>query len=158
MEKKLTPPADDLSVRILIVDDHPNTAELLARAISRLNGEWDVVSATSGNEALKLDDEKPADVVITDVMMSEMSGLELTEVIRSRHEDHAAVIFLMSAYSTPELMESAEYLQVKQVIRKPINPEWVCEVVLKTMKEMKQAAQPVSVSKTQDVSGMVQEA
>ena len=40
-------------IRILIVDDHPNTATTLARAVSQLGSKVEVISATSGREALE---------------------------------------------------------------------------------------------------------
>jgi len=127
----------DLPKRVLIVDDHPNTAEMLARTLTRyLNFELDVVFANSAEEALNLDKEKPADIVITDVMMPKVSGLELTEKIRARHTEHDTIFLLMSAYNTPELHETAKAMNVRKVLVKPIPPDAICDIMEKLIGEM----------------------
>ncbi|HXF85778.1 MAG TPA: response regulator, partial [Anaerolineales bacterium] len=68
---------DPPPIRILIVDDHPTTAKTLARAVSRLNKKVEVLSATSGHEALKCVEDRAVDILITDMIMPDMNGLEL---------------------------------------------------------------------------------
>jgi len=67
------------SAKILVVDDHPNTANMLARGISQLGPRVEVVSATSGPEALEKVAGGAVDVLITDMIMPGMTGLELIE-------------------------------------------------------------------------------
>ena len=64
-------------VRILVVDDHPNTATTLARALAQLGPTIDVVSAVSGTDALEKVKDKGVDILFTDMIMPEMTGLEL---------------------------------------------------------------------------------
>jgi len=123
--------------KVLIVDDHPNTAHMLARAISRLGPNVDAVAATSGDEAIKHAEERTADILITDMMMPEMTGLKLIETLGEKSLSPAAS-FLLTAYDSTELRESAQSANVKQVIAKPVPPEKVCQLVLQTMDELKQ--------------------
>ena len=66
-------------VRILVVDDHPNTAATLARALSQLGAGVNVISASSGNDALEKVKTIGVDILFTDMIMPEMTGLELIE-------------------------------------------------------------------------------
>src|SRR6202142_1615617 len=106
-------------VRVLVVDDHPGTATTLARAISQLGPEIDVVSATSGKMALEQVREIAVDLVITDMMMPDMNGLELIEKLQSHPGGRPAYSILITAYDVPGLKESARRLKVHQTIIKP---------------------------------------
>ena len=70
------------SARILVVDDHPNTATTLARAISQLGSHVEVITATSGREALEKVADGAVDILITDMIMPEMNGRALAQLIR----------------------------------------------------------------------------
>ncbi|MCU0581912.1 MAG: response regulator, partial [Syntrophales bacterium] len=56
-------------VRILVVDDHPNTAATLARALTQLGPIVDVISATSGHDALEKVKTIGVDILFTDMIM-----------------------------------------------------------------------------------------
>ena len=128
----------DSHFKVLIVDDHPNTAHMLARAISRLGSNVDAVAATSGDEAIKHAEEKIADILITDQMMPEMTGLNLIEILSERSL-LPAVSFLLTAHDSEELREIALQTNVKRVISKPASPELVCEIVQQAMDELEQS-------------------
>jgi two-component system phosphate regulon sensor histidine kinase PhoR len=125
-------------IKILIVDDHPNTANMLARAISQLDPRMNVVSVTSGREALKSVDDGAADILITDMVMPEMTGLELIEKLQHHPAGRPAYSFLITAYDVPGLNVTARRLKVKDIIVKPVRPERVCQIVTKAMEEMGQ--------------------
>jgi len=127
----------DSRFKILVVDDHPNTAHMLARALSRLGPHVEVASATSGLEALQRVEEEPVDILITDLMMPEMNGVELIETLNNQPSLSPAAIFLLTAYDSAVVRISAETLHVKEVIAKPVHPEWICEVVTRAMDELK---------------------
>jgi len=128
----------DSQVKILVVDDHPNTADMLARAITRLGPHVEVVSATSGLEALQIIENSAADILITDLMMPEMTGLELIERLNNEPARRPAFSFLITAHDMVKLIETAQRLQVKEIISKPVHPEWICEIVSQAIHEMKQ--------------------
>lgn len=112
---------------------------MLARSISRLGPHVEVVSATSGLEALHIQKEAPADILITDLMMPEMNGMDLIEALNDQPSLTPAVTFLLTAYDSAVVRVSAERLHVKEVITKPVHPEWICEVVTQAMDELKGA-------------------
>ena len=72
-------------LRIFVVDDHPIMADVLAELLNR-SGEFVVVgSATNGTTALKQLESLEADIVILDVVLPGMGGLEVADWLRVRH-------------------------------------------------------------------------
>ena len=135
----LKPLADKPRVKIVVVDDHPNTATTLARAISRISPSVEVYSATSGSEALELVKDGAADILITDMIMPEMTGLELIEQLRNHPAGRPAFCFVMTAYDVPGLQVTARRLKVKEVIVKPVSPERICMIIAQAIEELNQA-------------------
>ena len=142
MEKGTNSPTADSRVRILVVDDHPNTANMLARAIARMGSNVEVFSATSGSEALKHVQNEAADILITDMIMPEMTGLELIEKLQSNPAGRPSYLYLMTAYDVPGLKVTARRLKVKEVIAKPVHPSRVCQLISDAMDEMQQTKPP----------------
>jgi signal transduction histidine kinase/DNA-binding response OmpR family regulator len=132
-----TQPSTNTSpVRVLVVDDHPSTATTLARAISQLGPGVDVLSAESGEKALELVRNKTVDLLITDMVMPGMNGLELIEVMQSHPGGKPAYAALITAYDVPGLKETARRLKVNDVIMKPVRPERICQLVSKTIETL----------------------
>ncbi len=134
MEKSTSP--NTSPVRVLVVDDHPSTATTLARAISQLGPGVDVLSAESGEKALELVKNKTVDLLITDMVMPGMNGLELIEVMQSHPGGRPAYAALITAYDVPGLKETARRLKVNDVIMKPVRPERICQIVSKTIENL----------------------
>ena len=124
-------------VRVLIVDDHPNMAMTLARAITQSAPGIEVISATSGEMALERLRDAAVDLVITDMMMPNMNGLELIERLQSHPGGRPAYTILMTAYDVPGLKETARRLKVNETILKPFRPERICQIVGKLVDDMR---------------------
>jgi CheY-like chemotaxis protein/anti-sigma regulatory factor (Ser/Thr protein kinase) len=77
---------------LLIVDDSPVDRMLAGRILER-NSEWTVAYAASGKEAVARLESQPPDLIITDLQMPEMGGLELVETVRDRYP-HIPVILI----------------------------------------------------------------
>lgn len=126
-------------VRILVVDDHLGTATTLARAISQLGPGVDVIPATSGQEALERVKHDAADILITDMIMPEMTGLQLLERLQNHPAGRPTFSFLITAYDVPGLKLAAHRLHVTEVFTKPVNPERICQVVVQTVEKITDA-------------------
>jgi signal transduction histidine kinase/DNA-binding response OmpR family regulator len=124
-----THPSGDFPICILIVDDHPTTATTLARAVAQLGPKVEVVSATSGREALERVQGRAVDILITDMIMPEMNGLELVENLHNHPGGKPAHIILITAYDVPGLKESSRRMKVDEIIVKPVRPERICQIV-----------------------------
>jgi DNA-binding response OmpR family regulator len=84
----------DRSTRILLVDDEQSIQTLLSYPLRR-DG-YEVVQATDGREALERFDERPFDLVVLDVMLPQLDGLEVCRRLRSRS---AVPIIMLTAKS-----------------------------------------------------------
>ncbi|MBC7879070.1 MAG: response regulator [Anaerolineales bacterium] len=130
-------------VRILVVDDHPNTANTLARALAQLGPTVDVMSAVSGREALEKVQSKGVDILFTDMIMPEMTGLELIEKMQHNPGGRPSFTYLVTAYDVPGLKVTAQRLKVNEVIVKPVRPERICLIATRAMEEMNHITRPV---------------
>ncbi len=134
--EKTTPVTKKPLARILIVDDHPNTALTLARAISQLGQGIEIVTANSGELALELVRDRTVDLLITDMVMNGMSGMELIEKMQSHPGGRPSFTALITAYDVPGLKMSAQRLHVNEVLIKPIRPERICQIVSKAVEDL----------------------
>jgi CheY-like chemotaxis protein len=124
------------TVKILVVDDYPNTASLLARSLSRLDARVAVISATSAHQALECAQNSAVHIVITDMDMPEMTGLELIERLQECSEGTPIVSFLFTASHTQELKIKARELNVREVFHKPVHPQRICQVISRVLEEI----------------------
>lgn len=136
-----SPHSDVIAARVLVVDDNPGTAETLARAVARISPNIQVISADNAKTALKRLDGETVDLVITDMMMPDMNGLELIERLRKQSPNTQLYSILITAYEVPGLRESARRMRVNDVLIKPFPPEKICEIVRRALER----TQPVAV-------------
>ncbi len=112
MEKKL------MAHSILIVDDDTAIMEAVEEYLNILK--YDVKSASNADEALKILDSFKADIVLTDIMMQGMDGLELTRRIK---ESFKADVMVMTGYSAAYSYEEAIQAGADDFIFKPFRFE-----------------------------------
>ncbi|MFD6357470.1 response regulator transcription factor [Nocardia tengchongensis] len=98
IERAIMRRADGSAISVLVVDDEPALAELMSMAL-RLEG-WEVATAGSGGTAVTVAREVRPDVVVLDVMLPDMSGLEVLGRLR-RHIPELPVL-LLTAKDTVE--------------------------------------------------------
>jgi two-component system cell cycle response regulator len=88
-----------MSARVLVVDDVPANAKLLE---ARLTAEYfDVVTATSGAEALAICERAQCDIVLLDVMMPEMDGFEVCRRLKAGPKTHHIPVVMVTALDQP---------------------------------------------------------
>jgi CheY-like chemotaxis protein len=125
------------TIRILIVDDHPSTAETLGRALSTLGPSIEIISATNGVEALEKVKTKAVDILITDMIMPEMTGIELIERLKNHPGGTPARIYIVTAYDVPGLKITAQRLKVNEIMLKPVRPERLYRLIDTAIYELK---------------------
>ncbi len=101
---------------LLIVDDEPKIRAMLADCLGQEGLSID--TAGSGEEALAKIAQAPPDVVILDVKMKGMSGLDVLKQVRTSQPRLAALI--ITGFDDERLEEEASRLGVLGVIRKPL--------------------------------------
>jgi len=85
---------------VLVVDDSPMDRLLTSTLLQNLGG-WNVQTANNGVEALNLVAQSPPDLVLTDLLMPEMDGLELVEALRSNHP--LVPVILMTGHGSEDI-------------------------------------------------------
>jgi CheY-like chemotaxis protein len=85
---------------ILIVDDSAMERHLAGAIVQKIEG-WQTLFASDGKEALEILQRRAPDVVLTDMLMPEMDGLELVRAIRARHP--LVPVILMTAHGSEDL-------------------------------------------------------
>lgn len=121
-------------VRLLIVDDELKTREGIHRLFHWPDlGIDEVKTSRNGSEALDIIKDYPPDIVLTDVKMPKMNGIELAEKIRCMMPE--CMIIFLSAYSDKEYLKSAIHLNAIDYIEKPIDPEEVRSALLNAVNQ-----------------------
>ncbi len=113
--------------RILVVDDEENI-RLVLRTLLRRNG-YEVETAESGENALELLEKFGPDVILTDVRMPKMGGLDLLATLRAKQ--HPATVIVMSAYGNVELALEAMKAGAYDYLEKPFKNEEVILILKK---------------------------
>ncbi|HET7541652.1 MAG TPA: sigma-54 dependent transcriptional regulator [Polyangiaceae bacterium] len=109
--------------RVLVVDDEENL-RLVLRTLLRRHG-YEVETAESGEDALTLVDSFGPDVVLTDVRMPKMGGLDLLTTLKAKGNE--ATVIVMSAYGNMDQALEAMKAGAYDYVQKPFKPD---EVVL----------------------------
>ena len=114
-----TPTDSMIPARVLFVDDLPELRRATCRVL-RTFGHV-VVEAEGGRMALDATETQPFDVVLSDVMMPDVNGLQLLRSLRERHPTLPVV--LMSAIPTEDVARHALSLGAFAYLAKPVAPE-----------------------------------
>lgn len=93
------------TIRMLIVDDHPLVREGLAARLSSVPGIEVAGDAGSAKQALELLPRLQPDLLLTDIGMKEMNGIELTRAVVQQHPKVAVLI--LSMYDNPEYVQQS---------------------------------------------------
>jgi len=96
-----------MAVRILLVDDHPIVRQGLRTLLEGRSG-WEVVGeASDGLEALDKIDSLQPDVVVLDVTMPRMNGLEACRLIQQRTKTSGLEVLFVTQHDSPQMMRGA---------------------------------------------------
>ena len=102
---------------ILVVDDHPSMTQTLTDILS-VKG-FEVHAAYSGAEALEILQEHPVHILLTDVRMPDMNGVELCRAARKTQPN--LIVMLMTAYAADDIIEKGFSEGIKTVLTKPLD-------------------------------------
>ena len=105
------------SLNVLVVDDNPSMASSLAD-ILEIKG-FEVHAAYSGAEAMEILRDHSVDILLTDVRMPDMNGVELYRATRQTHPHLITV--LMTAYAADDIIQQGITERIQIVFSKPVN-------------------------------------
>jgi two-component system response regulator (stage 0 sporulation protein F) len=108
---------DPMKGHILIVDDQKGVRRLLEELFKKEG--WQVYMASDGKEAIDQVDLLIPDIILMDMKMPNMNGLEASQKILEKHAD--INIIMMTAYGEMEIVKKALDAGVKKCITKPFD-------------------------------------
>ena len=127
---------------LLCVDDEPIIRELCINVLD----DYHVLVAKDGLEAIKVLETVEIDLVLSDVMMPSLDGLELLQKVKEEHPDLAVI--LMTGYSDKELILQALKAGADDFINKPINILQLSTTVAKVIEKQKIRQELTDLKKT----------
>jgi len=104
--------------KILIVDDEPINVELLEGYLSKDN---DILKAFNGYEALKIVGTTPPDLILLDIMMPGINGLDVCKIIKNDEKTMSIPIVIVTALNEGEVRIKALEAGADEFLNKPID-------------------------------------
>jgi CheY-like chemotaxis protein len=127
---------DEKRKRVLVVDDEETLTWSMTKMLTRDRDSYDLAIANLGTDALHVLERDHVDVVVTDIKMPDINGLDLLSMIRDKWPWIKVII--MTAYGSPEVQREASKRGSFQYIEKPFELEDVRTLILKALEEEEQ--------------------
>ncbi len=114
-------PSSNRTANVLLVEDSPVNQIVLRDMLEQLGHK--VTLASDGKQAVELCNERPFDLVLMDVQMPELDGLQATKLIRQSHVGKQQLIFALTAHASSEDRQLCEAAGMNGFLVKPITME-----------------------------------
>lgn len=126
-----------MAYNVLVVDDSQTDRNAVSKAI-RLSGVevQEIFEAEDGHLALDCLKKNEIDIMLTDLDMPEMSGLELVRRMADEASLKDIPVIVISSEGCPSIIEALKAGGVKNYIRKPFTPEVVAEAITKAVENL----------------------
>jgi len=111
---------------ILIIDDEESIRALLRTTLEAAG--YEVTEATNGREGLELYRHRPTDLIITDIAMPELNGLDMILEL-TRQFLHVKVIAISGMGGEANVLDVAKLLGARQTFQKPFSMPWLLDAV-----------------------------
>jgi two-component system chemotaxis response regulator CheY len=120
-----------MAFNILVVDDSETMRVVIKRTLAMTGIEiGELLEAGNGNEALKVLREDWIDIVLSDINMPEMGGIELLKAMNADDVLKEIPVIFISTESSHTRMDEAKELGVAGYVKKPFKPETIHEIML----------------------------
>lgn len=116
--------------KILIAEDSPTMRSLIVSTIAAM-GEFETVEAANGFEALRILPREKVDLIITDINMPDINGLELVSFIRNNENYRTTPLLIISTEGSERDREKGLALGANAYLVKPFVPQQLQELVRK---------------------------
>ncbi len=123
--------------RLLLVEDYPTTRIVLAQLLS--NAGYQVAQASNGEQALELLETQTFDIVLTDVVMGEVDGIEVLH--KAKIQPYNPVVILLTGYGTMETCMAALRLGAFNYLLKPCAEDELLECISNGLRQRFQEQQ-----------------
>ena len=119
--------------KILLVEDHPANVEMLKMGLEFLG--YAVTTAGDGNEAVEMAASQLPDLIVMDILLPNMNGLEAASRIRSNPKTKAIPILAATALAMPGDMEKCLESGCDAYLAKPFTPKQLAAAIEKLLKD-----------------------
>ena len=133
----------DQQIRVLVVDDDEPHADAVAESLVRVG--YECVVATSGSEGLRLIEEQTFDIIITDLIMDGVGGLEI--LAKAKHELPDAEVVILTGHGTIKTAVTAMQAGATQYLTKPLDIAELRTVVEKASRSQRLARSNIEYQK-----------
>jgi two-component system alkaline phosphatase synthesis response regulator PhoP len=138
------------NIKVLLVDDEPDILEIVGYNLSQEG--YQIFKANNGKEAIRMAKKELPHLIIIDVMMPEMDGIEACENIRKIPELHSVIITFLTARNEDYSQVAAFDAGADDYIAKPIKPKLLVSKVKALLRRLKEEKQD---SETLNVGGII---
>ncbi|MHC4975294.1 MAG: response regulator [Planctomycetota bacterium] len=118
---------------ILVIDDEPHITHVVALKLS--NAGYDVLTAGDGEEGLDIARERTPDLIITDLQMPYLTGVELCHKLQEHHTTASIPVLVLTARGYSLAPEDIEGTTIRGMISKPFSPREILEQVQEALNE-----------------------
>ncbi len=124
-ENHAVPDPDAARKRILVVEDNPSNLLYLCKVLTKAG--YEPIQAQSASDAMTLLETEPVDLLLTDLMMPEVDGIELTRRVRQMPTfSTLPILMCTAAKDRSHVIEAAKY-NIQGYILKPIDRDLLLE-------------------------------
>nr|WP_256502710.1 response regulator [Desulfuromonas sp. KJ2020] len=114
----------------MITEDSPTMRSLIVSTIEAI-GDFEVIEASNGFEALRVLPREKVDLVVTDINMPDINGLELVSFIKTNPNYQATPLIIISTEGSERDREKGMALGANEYLVKPFSPEQLQELIRK---------------------------
>ena len=125
--------SDEKALKVLVVDDEIHIVQVVA--IKLRNNGFEVFTCENGAQAFQLAPKEKPDIVITDVQMPVMTGLELVQNLRSKPDTAGIPVIMLTARDFAIEDRQKEELNISACVSKPFSPRELLQSVEEVLKE-----------------------
>ena len=113
---------------VMVIEDSEMMRSLIASTVEDM-GDFKVVEVANGFEALKVLPKQPVDLIITDINMPDINGLEIVHFVKSHPEYSRIPLIIVSTEQTQDDIQKGLSLGASAYVTKPFEPEDLVKVV-----------------------------
>ena len=118
----------ELSIKVLVVDDSQATRELVCATLEELP-DAEVTESATGFEALKVLPRQHFDLIITDINMPDINGLELINFVKKNPSYRDVPLFILSSEAREQDKQRGLALGASEYLTKPFEPPYLLDLV-----------------------------
>lgn len=122
-----------MSSKVLIVEDSPTTSAMITSAVEVIDG-LEIFESKSGFEALKLLPHHSFNLIITDINMPDINGLELVSFVKKNQNYKHIPLIIITTEGSKRDKEKGLSLGANEYLVKPFNPDELQRLVKKYLK------------------------